>query len=117
MAWQGVAWYAMACRLTARWGRRRGACGAGSGRHCSAHFSRPPAAPVPTAHARPARPSTSPIHAPNPPSLGYLVNKNRPDQLQEVVAALCDKLCGSSKDQLRDVASLGLKTVVMGALQ
>ncbi|EFN57516.1 hypothetical protein CHLNCDRAFT_57288, partial [Chlorella variabilis] len=44
--------------------------------------------------------------------LGYLVNKNRTEQLQEVVAALCSKLLTSNKEQLRDVASLGLKTVV-----
>ncbi|PRW59351.1 cullin-associated NEDD8-dissociated 1 isoform B [Chlorella sorokiniana] len=44
--------------------------------------------------------------------LGYLVNRNRPEQLEEVVAQLCDKLTGGSKEQLRDVASLGLKTVV-----
>lgn len=49
-------------------------------------------------------------------SLGYLVNRNRAEQLQEVVADLCAKLTGSSKEQVRDVASLGLKTVVAGAL-
>ena len=47
-------------------------------------------------------------------SLGYLVNKNRGEQLQEVVGALCSKLLTSNKEQLRDVASLGLKTVVAG---
>lgn len=53
---------------------------------------------------------------PTPPleSLGYLVNKNRTEQLQEVVAALCTKLLTSNKEQQRDVASLGLKTVVAG---
>ena len=49
-------------------------------------------------------------------SLGYLVNRNRPEQLQEVVADLCTKLTVGSKEQVRDVASLGLKTVVAGAL-
>lgn len=44
--------------------------------------------------------------------LGYLVNRNRPEQLEEVVGQLCDKLTGGNKEQLRDVASLGLKTVV-----
>ncbi|KAL4425586.1 hypothetical protein ABPG75_009602 [Micractinium tetrahymenae] len=44
--------------------------------------------------------------------LGYLVNKNRDEQLAEVVAALCSKLLTGNKEQLRDVASLGLKTVV-----
>jgi hypothetical protein len=42
------------------------------------------------------------------------VNKNRGEQLQEVVGALCSKLLTSNKEQLRDVASLGLKTVVAG---
>lgn len=52
---------------------------------------------------------------PNRRSLGYLVNRNQPEQLQAVVAQLCDKLTDGSKEQLRDVASLGLKTVVAGA--
>ena len=43
------------------------------------------------------------------------MNRNRTEQLQEVVAALCDKLTSSGKEQQRDVASLGLKTVVTGA--
>ncbi len=47
-------------------------------------------------------------------SLGFLVNKNRDEQLAEVVAALCNKLLTGSKEQLRAVASLGLKTVVAG---
>ena len=42
------------------------------------------------------------------------MNKNRGEQLQEVVGALCFKLLTSNKEQLRDVASLGLKTVVAG---
>lgn len=42
------------------------------------------------------------------------MNRNRPEQLEEVVGQLCDKLTGSNKEQLRDVASLGLKTVVAG---
>lgn len=62
----------------------------------------------PTPHKR-ARPTPPPVR-----SLGYLVNKNRTEQLQEVVAALCSKLLTSNKEQLRDVASLGLKTVVAG---
>lgn len=44
--------------------------------------------------------------------LGHLVNKNREEQLTEVVGALCSRMTGSNKEQLRDVASLGLKTVV-----
>lgn len=58
------------------------------------------------------------LHTPPCPhrrSLGYLVNRNQPEQLQAVVAQLCDKLTDGSKEQLRDVASLGLKTVVAGA--
>lgn len=43
------------------------------------------------------------------------MNKNRAEQLQEVVAALCARLLGGAKEQQRDVASLGLKTVVAGA--
>jgi hypothetical protein len=46
--------------------------------------------------------------------LGFLVNRNQTEQLQAVVAALCDKLLTSPKEQQRDVASLGLKTVVAG---
>lgn len=42
------------------------------------------------------------------------MNKNRDEQLAEVVAALCNKLVTGNKEQLRDVASLGLKTVVSG---
>ena len=42
------------------------------------------------------------------------MNRNRPEQLEEVVGQLCDKLTGGNKEQLRDVASLGLKTVVAG---
>jgi hypothetical protein len=42
------------------------------------------------------------------------VNRNQTEQLQAVVAALCDKLLTSPKEQQRDVASLGLKTVVAG---
>ncbi|PSC76088.1 cullin-associated NEDD8-dissociated 1 isoform B [Micractinium conductrix] len=44
--------------------------------------------------------------------LGHLVNKNRDEQLGEVVGALCTKMLSGTKEQLRDVASLGLKTVV-----
>ena len=78
-------------------------------------------------HCQPPRTPAHPAscHAPLPPpaclpaclpacSLGYLVNKNRGEQLQEVVGALCSKLLTSNKEQLRDVASLGLKTVVAG---
>ena len=32
--------------------------------------------------------------------------------MQAVVSALCDKLLGAPKEQLRDVAALGLKAVV-----
>lgn len=48
-------------------------------------------------------------------SLGVLVNKNRPEQLHEVVCALCDRLLTSKTEQLRDLATQGLKTVVAGA--
>ncbi|KAI3438734.1 hypothetical protein D9Q98_001153 [Chlorella vulgaris] len=44
--------------------------------------------------------------------LGVLVNKNRPEQLHEVVCALCDRLLTSKTEQLRDLATQGLKTVV-----
>lgn len=43
------------------------------------------------------------------------MNKNRTEQLQEVVTALCAKLLTGAKEQQRDVAALGLKTVVAGA--
>lgn len=67
--------------------------------------------------ALPPRPPASPraaAWAPGCRSLGHLVNKNRDEQLAEVVAALCNKLVTGNKEQLRDVASLGLKTVVSG---
>lgn len=63
-------------------------------------------------------PPQPPLHTPITvwSSLGQLVNKNRTEQLQEVVAALCAKLLSGAKEQQRDVAALGLKTVVAGAL-
>jgi hypothetical protein len=57
------------------------------------------------------------IYAPNPPSaspcsLGLLANRVKDQRLAAIVATLCDKLINGKKEQQRDVAALGLKTVV-----